>query len=125
MDATLYWYSGCSTCKKAFKRLAMWDVAPTLVELKTDPPSVEVLRDLHARSGLPLKKFFNTAGQSYRGGGFKDRLPTMSEDEKFAALAADGMLIKRPILDIEGAVHVGYKELTYDGIFIPTPEGHR
>ncbi len=114
MTATLYWYSGCSTCKRARKHLAGLGVEPIVVELKTDPPSAATLADLHARSGLPLKKLFNTAGQSYRGGGFKDRMPTMSDDEKYAALAADGMLIKRPILDLGHTVLVGFKADSYD-----------
>lgn len=108
--ATLYWYSGCSTCKKAKKFLDEHGVDVEIVELKTDPPGVETLADLHARSGLPLKKFFNTAGQSYRNGGFKDRLPDMSESDQIAALSADGMLIKRPILDLGETVHVGFKQ---------------
>lgn len=114
MSATLYWYSGCSTCKKAHKHLVGLGVDLAIVELKTDPPSTTALADLHARSGLPLKKLFNTAGQSYRGGGFKDRLPTMSDAEQYGALAADGMLIKRPILDLGDTVLVGYRAAAYD-----------
>ncbi|MCO4770270.1 MAG: arsenate reductase family protein [Deltaproteobacteria bacterium] len=110
---TLYWYSGCSTCKRARKFLAAHDVAPTVVELKTDPPGSATLADLHRRSGLPLKKFFNTAGQSYRNGGFKDRLSLMSEQEQYDALAADGMLIKRPILDLGAVVLVGFKDAVW------------
>jgi arsenate reductase (glutaredoxin) len=104
----LYWYAGCSTCKKARKHLGDREVS--VVELKTDPPTAAELADLHARSGLPLKKFFNVAGQSYRGGGFKDRIGSMSEQEQYDALAADGMLIKRPILDLGDRVLVGFKE---------------
>jgi len=111
---TLYWYSGCSTCKRARKHLAERGVEPTVVELKTDPPSAATLADLHARSGLPLKKFFNTAGQSYRNGGFKDRIGAMSDDEQYAALAADGMLVKRPILDLGSSVLVGFKAAAWD-----------
>jgi arsenate reductase len=80
------------------------------IDIVTAPPSADTLRDLHARSGLPLKRFFNVAGQSYRNGGFKDRMATLSEAEKFDALAADGKLIKRPILDTGAAVLVGFKE---------------
>ncbi len=114
MSATLYWYSGCSTCKQAHKHLAGLGVQPTLVELKTDPPSAATLADLHARSGLPLKSFFNTAGQSYRNGGFKDRLPGLSTAEQYDALAADGMLVKRPILDLGHTVLVGFAAPAYD-----------
>ena len=115
MSATLYWYSGCSTCTSARKHLVGLGVEPTVVELKTDPPTPGVLADLHARSGLPLKKLFNTAGQSYRRGGFKDRLPGMSDADQYAALAADGMLIKRPILDLGHTVLVGFKAAAYEG----------
>ena len=114
MSATLYWYAGCSTCKKAKKHLDGLGVEPHIVELKTDPPSAETLADLHGRSGLPLKKFFNTAGQSYRNGGWKDKLPGMSEQAQYEALAADGMLIKRPILDLGGTVLVGYRAAEYE-----------
>ncbi len=106
---TLYWYAGCSTCKRAKKHLDGAGISADIVELKTDPPSAATLADMHARSGLPLKTFFNVAGQSYRGGGFKDRMPGMSDDDKYAALAADGMLIKRPILDLGDRVLVGFK----------------
>ncbi len=68
-------------------------------------------------SGLPLKKLFNTSGQSYRGGGFKDRLPTMSEDEQLAALAADGKLIKRPIVVDGDTVLVGFSADRYAEAF--------
>jgi arsenate reductase len=114
----LYWYAGCSTCKKARKHLA--DPGLEVVELKTAPPSAETLADLHARSGLPLRAFFNTAGRSYRGGGFKDRLPTMSDQAQYEALAADGMLIKRPILDLGDRVLVGFKPADWP---TPTPDG--
>jgi len=107
----LYWYAGCSTCKQARKHLG--DREHTLVELKTDPSSAEVLADLHARSGLPLRAFFNVAGQSYRGGDFKNRLRAMSEQEQYDALAADGMLIKRPILDLGDRVLVGFKSANW------------
>ena len=112
--AVLYWYAGCSTCKKASKHLVSLGVSPEFVELKTDPPSPETLADLHRRSGLPLKKFFNTAGQSYRRGAWKEKLPGMSEAEQYEALAADGMLIKRPILDLGHAVLIGFRAAEYE-----------
>ena len=70
----------------------------------------EELRRWHAMSGLPLKRFFNTSGQQYRGLGLKDKLPTMSEEEQFALLATDGMLVKRPILLTGDQVLVGFQE---------------
>ncbi len=103
-------YPGCSTCRRAAKLLKELGLHVESIDLVAAPPSVETLRDLHARSGLPLKKFFNVSGVSYRSGGFKDRLPTMSEDDQRAALAADGKLIKRPILDTGAGVLVGFRE---------------
>jgi arsenate reductase len=85
-----------------------------LVDLTRDTPTAEALGDLWSRSGVPIKKFFNTSGQSYRGGGYSERLPKMSEAEALKALAADGMLIKRPILDTGGRVFVGFREKRYD-----------
>jgi len=108
----LYHYPGCATCKKAAKHLAGRDL--DLVHLVEATPSVAVLADLWTRSGLPLRKLFNTSGQSYRAGGFGARIAEMSEAEMLAALAADGMLIKRPILDTGGEVLVGYDPARYE-----------
>lgn len=110
---TLYWYPGCSTCKKAAKWLDAHDVAHERIHLVDATPDVATLRSLWERSGEPLKKLFNTAGGSYREGDFKSKLPSMSDDEALAALAADGMLIKRPILDTGAAVRVGFRSGTY------------
>jgi len=110
MAQTLYHYAGCSTCRKARKWLSQQGQSPVLIPLAAEPPSPERLRALWQASGLPLKKFFNTSGQSYRGGDFKNRLPKMSDDEQLEALAADGMLIKRPILDLGARVLVGFRE---------------
>ena len=73
-------------------------------------PSAAQLKEAWRRSGKPLRALFNTAGQSYRQGGFKDRLPSLSDDEALAALAADGKLIKRPLLDTGEVVLVGFRE---------------
>jgi arsenate reductase len=110
MNATLYHYPNCSTCRRARQWLAAQGITVTLVDLVVDPPSAEVLADLWRRSGQPLAKLFNTSGQSYRGGGFKHRLPAMTEAEQLAALAADGKLVKRPLLDLDGAVLIGFRE---------------
>ncbi len=106
----MYWYPGCSTCKKAVKWLEARDETVELIHIVEAPPSAEALEALWRKSGLPLKRLFNTAGQSYRRGGFKDRLPTMSESEQLAALAADGKLIKRPLADAGHRVLVGFRE---------------
>ena len=78
--------------------------------IKEDPPTAAELKAWHARSGLPLKRFFNTSGLKYKELGLKDKLPGMGEEEQFALLASDGMLVKRPILVGEGFVLVGFRE---------------
>ncbi|MCA9609313.1 MAG: Spx/MgsR family RNA polymerase-binding regulatory protein [Myxococcales bacterium] len=114
---TLYHYPGCSTCKNARKWLAAHGVEPKLIDLVATPPSAATLKKLWKRSGLPIAKLFNTSGQSYRGGGFKERLPSMSDDEALAALAADGKLIKRPILVTADRVLVGFRDAAYAEAF--------
>jgi arsenate reductase len=110
---TIYHYAGCGTCKKALKWLEAQGLRPTRVDLVATPPSRAALSDLWRRSGRPLERFFNTSGQSYRDGDFKARLPGMSEADKLAALAADGKLVKRPILDLGEAVLVGFDEAAW------------
>lgn len=107
---TVYQYPKCSTCIKALTYLKERGAAFDAVDLVARPPSTATLRDLHHRSGLPLAKFFNTSGESYRSGGFSERLPQMTEAQAFAALAADGKLIKRPIIDTGTIVIVGFTE---------------
>ena len=113
MATRVYQYPGCSTCRKALKWLDASDIAYVKTDLVAEPIPADTLRSLWTRSGLPLRRFFNTAGVSYREGGFKDRLPTMTEDEAIAALAADGKLVKRPIVDAGEAVLVGFREADY------------
>ena len=89
MPATkVYQYPKCSTCRKALKWLDEHGVAYEQTDLVATPPSLATLRDLHRRSGLPVAKLFNTSGESYRAGKFKERLPSMTEAEALAALAA-------------------------------------
>lgn len=108
-------YPNCSTCKKARAFLDARGMAYDFRDIKADRPTEQELRLWHARSGLPLKKFFNTSGQQYKALGLKDRLPAMTEDEQFALLAADGMLVKRPILVLDdGRVLVGFREADWD-----------
>lgn len=114
---TLFQYPSCSTCRTAKKWLEAANLEVTSVHIVDDPPGVEKLQKLHAASGLPLKKFFNTSGQSYRNGGFKERLKSMTESEMLQALASDGKLIKRPILESGTAVLVGFREAEYDQLF--------
>ena len=106
----LYHYPNCSTCKRARKWLASHGVEVQLVDIVKAPPTKAELADAISRSGLPHKRFFNTSGQSYRNGDFSSRLPAMSDAEKITALAADGKLIKRPLLVGANVVLVGFRE---------------
>ncbi len=114
---TVYHYPACSTCVKALAWLTAHDVAHERVHIVDSPPSVAVLRRALKRSGLPLAKLFNVSGVSYREGDFKSRLPGMSEAEALAALAADGKLIKRPLLLGEDFALVGFREADYAARF--------
>ena len=103
-------YPKCSTCQKAKAWLDAHGVSVTVRDIKTDRPTAEELRAWHARSGLPLKRFFNTSGLLYKSMALKDKLPGMSEEEMIKLLATDGMLVKRPLLVGEDFVLVGFKE---------------
>ncbi len=109
----VYHYPQCSTCKRALKWLAAHDVAIELVHIVEQPPTKTELREF-LKSGVPLKKLFNTSGASYRDGGFGERLKTMTEADALDALTADGKLIKRPIV-LGKSVHlVGFDEGVYE-----------
>jgi arsenate reductase len=109
-------YDGCGTCKKAIAWLRANDVAHEVRPIVTSPPSRAELEALWKRSGLPLKRLFNTSGQSYRDGGFGAKLPTMSDAEALDALAADGKLIKRPLVDAGSKVLVGFDPATWEKV---------
>ena len=102
-------YPACSTCKKAKKWLEEKGVSYEDRHIKENNPSYEELKHWYQRSGLPLKKFFNTSGLQYRAMELKDRLPDMTEEEQLRLLASDGMLVKRPVLVTETRVLVGFK----------------
>lgn len=103
-------YPRCSTCKKAQKWLDEHGVSYDYRDIKEDNPTESELRDWLDKSGLDVKRFFNTSGQLYKSMGLRDKLPDMSVDEKLRLLATDGMLVKRPILIDGGSVLVGFKE---------------
>ena len=103
-------YPKCTTCQKAQKWLESRGADFALRHIKEDNPTAEELRLWREKSGLPLKRFFNTSGLQYKALGLKDRLPGMSEEEQLNLLASDGMLVKRPILVGEDFVLVGFKE---------------
>ena len=106
----VYCYSKCSTCKKALQWLEDNKIEHTVIDIKGDHPDEKTLRELHKRSELPLKRFFNTSGQLYREMELSKKLSDMSEDEMFKLLASDGMMVKRPLLVTENAVIPGFKE---------------
>ena len=107
-------YPPCTTCKKAKKWLQDNGLEFTDRHIKEKNPTAAELSAWQEKSGLELKKFFNTSGMIYRDLGLKDKLPTMSREEQLALLASDGMLVKRPILVTEDAVLVGFKEAQWE-----------
>lgn len=111
---TFYWYPKCGTCQKAKKWLEAHQIQYNDIHIVENPPSKETLEDLYKKSGLELKKFFNTSGQKYRELGIKDRIKTASETELLELLASDGMLIKRPIVTDGKKVTVGFKEEEFE-----------
>lgn len=109
-------YPKCSTCQKAKKWLEEKGAEFDERDIKLENPTKEELKEWHRRSGLPLKRFFNTSGMLYREMELKDRLPEMSEEEQYELLASDGMLVKRPILVTDVKVCPGFKEKEWEKI---------
>lgn len=108
------YYPKCSTCQRAKKWLEEKQIIFEARDVKLQNPTKEELIEWHQRSGLPLKKFFNTSGMLYREMQLKDRLPEMSEEEQYDLLASDGMLVKRPIVVTEDLVLVGFREKEWE-----------
>lgn len=113
MAVTFYAYPKCGTCRKAKKWLEENNVNFNEIHIVDNPPSKQELKELYEKSGLELKKFFNTSGKKYRELGLKDKLKDMTEDEMLELLASDGMLIKRPIVTDGKKVTVGFREETF------------
>ena len=107
-------YPPCSTCQKAKHWLDDHGIAYEDRHIKQDNPTYEELKEWYGRSGLPLKRFWNTSGLQYRALELKDKLPTMTEEDQLRLLATDGMLIKRPLLVTEQAVLAGFKEAEWE-----------
>ena len=107
-------YPPCTTCKKAKAWLDAKAVAYDARHIKENPPSLEELREWYQKSGLPLKRFFNTSGLLYKSMNLKEKLPAMSEEEQLRLLATDGMLVKRPILVTENGICTGFKEAEWE-----------
>ena len=110
----IYCYSKCSTCKKALAWLDERGIKYELLDIKEQHPGEEELKSYHRLSGLPLKKFFNTSGMIYREMELSKKLPTMSEDEQYALLATDGMLVKRPLVVGDDFVLTGFREKEWE-----------
>ena len=110
----LIWYPKCTTCQKAKKWLDDKSVEIETRHIKDENPSYDELKEWHEKSGLPLKRFFNTSGLLYKSLQLKDKLPTMSEDEQLKLLASDGMLVKRPILITKKGITTGFKEKEWE-----------
>ena len=111
---TVYCYPKCTTCKKAVKWLDDNRIDYKFIDIKEDHPDEKTLRELHKKSSLPLRKFFNTSGMLYREMELSKKIPGMSEDEMFKLLASDGMLVKRPLLVSDDHVFVGFKEAEWE-----------
>ena len=107
-------YPKCTTCVKAKNWLDDNKIEYELRDIKLENPTLEELTEWYRKSGLPLKKFFNTSGLLYKSLDLKNKLPQMSEDEMLRLLSADGMLVKRPILIGEDFVLVGFKEAEWN-----------
>lgn len=107
-------YPKCTTCKKAKKWLDDHCIRYTDRHIKEENPTADELKTWHAKSGLPLKRFFNTSGVLYKEMHLKEKLPEMSEEEQFQLLATDGMLVKRPIIVTENKVLTGFKEKEWE-----------
>ena len=110
MKLTILCYDKCSTCKKALNWLDEKGISYEKRPIKEQNPSKEELAVWHKKSGLPLKRFFNTSGNLYKELGLKDKLPQMDEEQQLALLATDGMLVKRPLVIADGFVLTGFKE---------------
>ena len=113
MSLKFYHYPNCDTCRKAKKWLDENGLSYEATHIVNDPPSREEIQDMYEKSGLELKKFFNTSGKSYRELGMKDKMKTASEEELLDLLASDAMLIKRPLVIDGTKATVGFKEETF------------
>ena len=109
-------YPKCTTCQRAKKWLDDNKIEYELRDIKLNNPTLEELTEWYKKSGLPLKRFFNTSGLLYKSLDLKNKLPEMSEDDMLKLLATDGMLVKRPLLIGDDFVIVGFKETEWESI---------
>ncbi len=110
-------YPKCSTCKKAEKWLNDHQIEYTTRHIVEENPSYEELKEWYKKSGLPLKRFFNTSGMLYKEMQLKDKLPDMSEEEQLQLLATNGMLVKRPLVISDDVILTGFKEKEWEEKF--------
>ncbi len=109
-------YPKCSTCQKAEKWLKENKISYEARDIKLENPTYEELSVFYEKSGLPLKKFFNTSGKLYKELALKEKLPNMSEEEQLQLLASDGMLVKRPILSLKESILIGFKPTDWEAV---------
>ena len=112
----LVWYPKCSTCQRAKAWLDEHGVTYTLRDIKEENPNAEELRAWHEKSGLPLRRFFNTSGLLYKGMALKDKLPGMTDNEQYILLGEYGMLVKRPLIVADDFVLVGFRDGSFPGL---------
>lgn len=116
MKPVILCYERCTTCKKALKWVSEMGYDVEIRPIKEENPTAEELRQWYERSGLPLKRFFNTSGNLYKEMKLKDRLPEMGEEEQYQLLSTDGMLVKRPLLVAEKGVFPGFRPEQWEEI---------
>ena len=110
MEILFIEYPKCSTCQKARRWLEENGISYTARHIKEENPNAEELKQWHEKSGLDIKRFFNTSGMLYKEMQLKDKLPDMALEEKYELLASDGMLVKRPLVITEDKVLTGFRE---------------
>ncbi len=111
-------YPKCTTCKKAGKWLKDHKIEYTERNIVQDKPSYDEIKEWYEKSGLPLKRFFNTSGMVYKEMQLKDKLPSMSEDEQLKLLSTNGMLVKRPLVVEGDTILVGFREAEWTDKFL-------
>lgn len=109
MKPMILCYDKCSTCKKALKWVEDNGYKAEIRPIREQNPTADELKDWHLKSGLPLKRFFNTSGNLYKELELKNKLPEMSEEDQYKLLATDGMLVKRPLLVTDHGVFPGFR----------------
>lgn len=111
-------YPKCSTCQKAKKWLDAHNISYEDRHIKEQNPTAEELKEWHEKSGMELKKFFNTSGMLYKEMALKDKLPNMTPEEQYDLLATDGMLVKRPLIVTDQTVLTGFKEADWEKVLL-------